>query len=178
MSCSNRVVLEAVTVAQFETFVASTGYITDAERYGWSIVQQNVFDYKTVSGADWRRPDGVHPTRPNLPVTQVSYQDAQAYCMWAGARLPSYDEYWRYAKRDKMIISDNLFGIMPTAEVSVIGNVWDLTEPLSGETIRLAGGSIFCSVTTCNGTQESRELYVDKETGNYHIGFSVIKPVH
>jgi len=38
----------------------------------------------------------------------------------------------------------------------------------------LAGGSLFCSKDTCHGTQKDRELYVDKETGNIHIGFSVL----
>ena len=33
---------------------------------------------------------------------------------------------------------------------------------------------IYCSIDTCYGTQEERELYVDKETGNIHIGFSIL----
>ena len=40
--------------------------------------------------------------------------------------------------------------------------------------MRLAGGSLFCSIDTCHGTQQERELYVDKETGNIHIGFSIL----
>ena len=42
------------------------------------------------------------------------------------------------------------------------------------ESVRLAGGSLFCSVNSCLGTVKDRELIVDKETGNIHIGFSVI----
>ena len=33
---------------------------------------------------------------------------------------------------------------------------------------------IYYSIGTCYGTQEERELYVDKETGNIHIGFSIL----
>jgi hypothetical protein len=33
---------------------------------------------------------------------------------------------------------------------------------------------IYCSIDTCYGTKEERELYVDKETGNIHIGFSIL----
>ena len=45
---------------------------------------------------------------------------------------------------------------------------------LLADQIRLAGGSLFCSIDTRHGTQEDRELYVDKETGNIHIGFSIL----
>ena len=38
--------LEPVSYGDFEKFVQATAYVTDAERYGWSIVQQNVFDFE------------------------------------------------------------------------------------------------------------------------------------
>lgn len=41
--------------------------------------------------------------------------------------------------------------------------------------VRLAGGSLFYSEDTCHGTIKERELYVDQETANIHIGFSVIE---
>ena len=42
--------LKPVTVADFKRFINATQYITDAERYGWSIVQQDVYRYTTVWG--------------------------------------------------------------------------------------------------------------------------------
>lgn len=66
--------IEAVTYSQFEQFISETGYITDAEKYGWSIVQVDVFNYKVVEGTTWRKPDGINiPSSSDLPVTQVSY---------------------------------------------------------------------------------------------------------
>jgi len=122
-------------------------------------------------------PDGSHvPISKDLPVTQVSYNDAIAYCKWANCRLPSYNEYWKLIRKDKrMVVADNNAPISSISEVNVLGNVWELTEPESGESVRLAGGSIFCSPKTCHGTDKSRELFVDKETGNIHIGFAVVK---
>lgn len=176
ISCQNNKQIVPVTVADFEAFVTATNYVTDAERYGWSIVQLDVYNYKVVEQATWKAPDGVHPPRQkNLPVTQVSYNDAAAYCQWAGVRLPSYEEYWKLVAQDeRTIVSDNRLPISPVDSVNVIGNVWDITAPVKGSAIRLAGGSLFCSPNTCHGTQKDRELYVDKTTGNLHCGFSVV----
>ena len=167
--------LHPVTVKEFKEFINATGYETDAERYGWSIVQLNVYDYKIINGATWLKPDGENTSEDNMPVTQVSYKDAVEYCKWAGVSLPTYNQYWELVSSDdRLIVSDNKYPISPVDEVNIVGNVWDITEPVNSDQVRLAGGSLFCSIDTCHGTQEDRELYVDKETGNIHIGFSVL----
>ena len=167
--------IKTVSVKEFRDFINDTGYITSAEEYGWSFVQENVYDYKIINGANWMKPDGINFSIDSLPVTQVSYKDAIEYCKWADVQLPTYDQYWELVSSDdRLIVSDNIYPISSVQSVNIVGNVWDITEPGNLDQVRLAGGSLFCSIDTCHGTQEDRELYVDKETGNIHIGFSIL----
>lgn len=175
-SCTKPEQLQPVSVAEFSKFISETGYTTDAEKFGWSIIQEDVYNYKVDTGLTWQVPNGTDSARMDFPVTQVSFNDAIAYCKWSKTRLPSYNEFWTYTKLDNRRVNKNSSKILSIDEVNLIGNVWDLTstENSIGE-IRLAGGSFLCNMSTCNGTNPNRELFVDKATGNTHIGFSTIK---
>lgn len=85
-----------VTVAEFSRFVKATGYVTEAEKFG----DAGFFDFQTgewglKKGAYWKYPLGKDTTAAplNHPVTQVSYNDAMAYCKWAKKRLPTSIEF-------------------------------------------------------------------------------------
>ncbi len=175
-SAANAQKLEVVTYEQFETFVKETNYTTDAEKFGWSIVQIDVFTFKKVEGANWKKPDGINPVNSKqLPVNQVSYNDAVSYCEWAGKQLPTYEQYWKLIEHDyRKVVTNNNAPISDVDDVNILGNVWEITKTSNGNEVRLAGGSVFCSPSTCHGTSKARELYVDKQTGNIHIGFAVI----
>ena len=137
-----------VTNDEFAGFVDATGYQTEAESFGFSAVFQLALAapeddimgrasgapwWFGVRGADWRHPGGRESTlegRGDHPVTQVTWNDANAYCAWAGRRLPTEAE-WEYAARGGLQGAKYPWG---DAEVDAGGwrtNIWQGTFPSS-----------------------------------------------
>lgn len=167
--------LHPVTNEDFQNFVTETSYVTDAEKFGWSIVQFNVDSFNVLYGVDWRCPNGLDTIRPDEPVRQVSFMDALAYAEWANVELPSYKTYWQLTKNDPRPINENSPSILPLDQVNLVGNLWEITKPDVLGRVRLAGGSYLCNENSCNGTSPDRVLHVDQITGNVHISFAIIK---
>ncbi len=79
-----------VTIAQFQRYMQATGTVTRAEKEGGG------FEYgagwERRPGWSWRKPDG-QTTRADMPAVHLDFAEAQAYCRWAGGRLPTGDEW-------------------------------------------------------------------------------------
>lgn len=143
-----------VTNGEFLEFVRDGGY-RRAEFWlsdGWS----------TVSQEGWTRPiywsetldaeftlSGLQPLEPTVPVSHISYYEADAFARWAGARLPTEAEWELVAA--SLPVSGNLLdcgALHPSAASrdpgmkQVFGDLWEWTaspysaypgyRPLSG----------------------------------------------
>ncbi|CAB5126110.1 hypothetical protein D3OALGB2SA_3299 [Olavius algarvensis associated proteobacterium Delta 3] len=88
-----------VTNGQFQKFVDATKHVTDAEKEGAGMVRIGR-RWKKVDGANWRLPDRLTAMdgREDHPVSQVTYNDAFAYCRWVKKDLPT-EAQWEKAAR-------------------------------------------------------------------------------
>jgi iron(II)-dependent oxidoreductase len=161
-----RMARTAVTNAEFSAFVEAGGY---QRRDWWS---EEGWRWRSLSGClaprywqkvggRWcsRRFDHVEPIEPQLPVVHVNWHEAQAYCRYAGRRLPSEAEWefaashgdavaprrrfpWGDAAPDRMRANTDGAGVAavaahpagdtPQGLRQMIGNVWEWTDTTFG----------------------------------------------
>ncbi len=85
-----------VSVGMFEKFVNATGLVTLAEARGYSDVYTSTGNgwpnTKTAPSVNWRNPTGDGAADPNADVVQITFDEGQKYCRWAGKRLPTLAE--------------------------------------------------------------------------------------
>ncbi|MCK0146599.1 formylglycine-generating enzyme family protein [Arenibacter sp. F26102] len=96
----------------------------------------NLYDFSQwwnwTIGANWKQPNGPGSSikgKDNDPVVQVAYEDALAYCQWAGRRLPTEAEWERAARGNKP--ESIYFWGDDDAVLSQMANTWEGEFPVN-----------------------------------------------
>jgi formylglycine-generating enzyme required for sulfatase activity len=140
-----------VTNDQYAEFVDATGYVTVAENippaelypganpedlvpgslvFTMTDGPVDLRNYRNwwawTRGAQWRNPTGPDSNLDGLgdhPVVHIAYEDAMAYCGWAGGTLPSEAE-WEFAGRGGLDGKRFAWGDDDPQETEPVANSW------------------------------------------------------
>jgi formylglycine-generating enzyme required for sulfatase activity len=80
--------------------------VTKAEKDGAGLVYADGWERK--SGWSWRSPFGV-PADDDEPAVHVTFDEAQAFCRWAGKRLPTDSEWIEAAFMERRAVPPKPF---------------------------------------------------------------------
>jgi formylglycine-generating enzyme required for sulfatase activity len=89
-----------VSIRQMQAFAAATGFVSQAERTGGGSVYG--LGWQQKAGWTWKTPFG-QAADLDQPAVHLTFDEAQSYCQWRGARLPTDSEWMEAAYTERRL---------------------------------------------------------------------------
>jgi formylglycine-generating enzyme required for sulfatase activity/serine/threonine protein kinase len=124
-----------VTIGHFRKFVESTGYVTEAEQYGFGNSAATTINAEIaaeIKNLNWRTPG--YAVTDDSPVTQVTWNDAVSFCNWLSEQEKLKPCYHKDARDGWLLLAAGEGYRLPTeAEWEYACQAGSTDEPTSGD---------------------------------------------
>jgi ergothioneine biosynthesis protein EgtB len=182
-----------VTNGEYLEFIEAGGY-RDPEHWladGWNEVQQQNWQQPLYWGnvdGQWLEYSlhGLQPLDESVPVSHISYYEAQAYATWAGVRLPTELEWESVAQQQRVMgnfldadrLQPQVAARNPAGKIlQLYGDVWEWTQsaylpypryqPLSGTVGEYNGKFMSGQMVLRGGSCLSRLFHIRSSYRNF-----------
>ena len=162
-----------ITIAEFEQFTLSTGYLTDAERADCPSSFRDNFAANEFKVRE----------RASLPANYLTFNDAEAFCRYHHTRLPTEAEFLAAALLDDKVYSEITNEMRQRLHIAqergeaefLAGKEFTSTAEVDGRIV-VRGGPFYFLLRGWESSLKYHRQLVDRDYYSSSLRFRIIRP--